>query len=108
MPSFYGIPTRACLEQAILNRPKSLLIVEVRVCTCSTESRRTKGGHRDNVPICEAKDADRRRVEWDLENRQAPDEDQEKPPKDGPKNKWLRAGILVGLIVGALAGAVIG
>ena len=53
-------------------------------------------------------DSDKRRVEWELENRFAPEGDPEKPPRNAPKDKWLRAGILAGLIVGAVIGALVG
>ena len=53
-------------------------------------------------------DFDKRRVEWELENKLAPDGDPERPPKNAPKDKWLRIGILAGLIVGAVAGTLVG
>jgi len=53
-------------------------------------------------------DADKRRVEWELENRLAPEGDPERPPKNAPKDRWVRYGILGGLIFGAVVGALIG
>ena len=53
-------------------------------------------------------DADKRRVEWELENKLVPDSDPERPPMNAPKDKWLRIGQLVGVIAGAVAVAVIG
>ncbi len=47
-------------------------------------------------------------VERQLDYQLAPDGDPEKPPKNAPKDWWLRIGILAGVVIGAVVGAIIG
>ena len=43
-----------------------------------------------------------------LDYKLAPDGDPEKPPKNAPKDWWIRIGLLVGVVIGAVIGALVG